>query len=556
KYRVFYMCDATPQEYYRWMDWLLENVELELVSYFSGHGTQIPDKTGREKDGLTEVLVFYDEKRRQQIAGGGVPPKITPLDGITNETISDTVMHDLIVNKEYPQTRVVLISDCCHSGTMFNFDQPVTGLHKQKPPPHVVCIGAAQDAQTAKQTQFKGVDSGVFTYNFNQLIRQKPQTTFLDLQTYMSKNIKKYQTIQITGSDQSLFNGEIIINLEDDDSELQLSNLPPLLDGAPPASITSVAPVDVPSRIEEESAKQRWAQFTSELKKPAPYDSKYRAQLTKLDQMGCINLERIQREQIPPNTQIDNCAALFFCPYEDLPHTLDTGPVNDALSMAELFIARKYNVVYLCDATPHEYYKWMDWLLENVELELCSYFSGHGTQVPDKTGKEADGLSEVMVFYNAKKKSARGGIQKITPVKGITDETVEDTTMHDLIVSKDYPQTRIVLISDCCHSGTLFNFDQPLPVNGKKKAPKTNRISVVCVGSAIDSETAKQTVLGGLESGVFTYNFCNLLKQKPHSSFLDLQQHMTKNIKKYQTIQVTATDQRLFANPVIIDARS
>lgn len=72
-------------------------------------------------------------------------------------------------------------------------------------------------------------------------------------------------------------------------------------------------------------------------------------------------------------------------------------------------------------------------------------------------------------------------------MKGITDETVEDTTMHDLIINKDYPQTRIVLITDCCHSGTMFNFDQPPPKNAKRKTPKSNTINVVCIGSAVDN---------------------------------------------------------------------
>jgi hypothetical protein len=42
--------------------------------------------------------------------------------------------------------------------------------------------------------------------------------------------------------------------------------------------------------------------------------------LQSLDAMGAINLERITRDQVP-DIRIDRCIALFFCPYEDLPHT-------------------------------------------------------------------------------------------------------------------------------------------------------------------------------------------------------------------------------------------
>jgi hypothetical protein len=132
-------------------------------------------------------------------------------------------------------------------------------------------------------------------------------------------------------------------------------------------------------------------------------------------------------------------------------------PVNDAITMATLYLKRGYKVVYLCDATPKEYYTWMDWLLENVYFEFVSYFSGHGTQMRDKTGLEKDGLSELMVFYDESKK-AEGKSTKINAISGITETTVSDNLMHDLIIEKDYPETRIVLISDCCHSGTSFFF--------------------------------------------------------------------------------------------------
>jgi hypothetical protein len=39
--------------------------------------------------------------------------------------------------------------------------------------------------------------------------------------------------------------------------------------------------------------------------------------------------------------------AMFFCPYEDLPHTLGLGPINDAVNMANLFVSRGYKVFFL-----------------------------------------------------------------------------------------------------------------------------------------------------------------------------------------------------------------
>ncbi|KAA6396434.1 MAG: hypothetical protein EZS28_008046 [Streblomastix strix] len=369
--------------------------------------------------------------------------------------------------------------------------------------------------------------------------------------------------------------------MEGDDQELQLNELQPFLEGKKAEQITSIPAVDVPSFVEVVEVFKRQKEFSAEMAKSDPYVGKYKNELLKLDGTGSINLEIRLRVQIPPNIQIDNCAALFFNPYEGLPHTLDVGPVNDGILMAQLFISKGYNVIYLCDATHHEYYKWMDQSLTNVEKKFVSYFSdkqifiyqkiikyqllfhffiillsslGHGTQTPDKTGKEADGLSEVLAFYNAKKKIASSG-EKITPMQGITDETVEDTVMHDLIISKYYPQTGVVLLTDCCHSGTMFNFDEPLPANGKLITPNTKRINIVCVGAAIDSHIAKQSVQESIESGVFTCNFNALIKSKAAATFKDLETYMEKNTEKYQTIQLTASDASNLTKQIIVAAK-
>ncbi|KAA6354625.1 MAG: hypothetical protein EZS28_049848, partial [Streblomastix strix] len=141
-----------------------------------------------------------------------------------------------------------------------------------------------------------------------------------------------------------------------------------------PAQIASIPAVNTPSKVEQQARIRRRSQFTAEMMKPAPYDCKYKIELVKFDGIGAINLEIRLRVQIPPNIQIDDCAALLLNPYEGLTHTLDDGPVNDGILMAQLFISKRYNVVYLCDATHHEYYNQMHLLLTNVGKEIVSYF--------------------------------------------------------------------------------------------------------------------------------------------------------------------------------------
>lgn len=83
--------------------------------------------------------------------------------------------------------------------------------------------------------------------------------------------------------------------------------------------------------------------------------------------------------------------------------------MNDALNLAKLFVDKKYRVFYFMDSTPAEYLRWTDWLIENVELELVSYFSGHGTQIEDKKTKDKNDMTEILAFYNANSKLKKSG---------------------------------------------------------------------------------------------------------------------------------------------------
>jgi hypothetical protein len=61
------------------MDFLLDTIYSEIVCYFrlillfhvvlfffSGHGTQCDDYTGKEEDGLMELYCFYDESKKKE----------------------------------------------------------------------------------------------------------------------------------------------------------------------------------------------------------------------------------------------------------------------------------------------------------------------------------------------------------------------------------------------------------------------------------------------------------------------------------------------------------
>ncbi|KAA6361363.1 MAG: hypothetical protein EZS28_043110, partial [Streblomastix strix] len=130
-----------------------------------------------------------------------------------------------------------------------------------------------------------------------------------------------------------------------------------------------IPPTNLPAQFicsEEEilEQKKRWSAFADYMSKPFNYPSKFKKQLQELDSLGAINLKRTNRDGIP-NLNINYAVVLFFNSYEGLPHTFD-GSFNNALNLAKLFVERKYRVFYMNDATPMDYYEWMNWLIDKV----------------------------------------------------------------------------------------------------------------------------------------------------------------------------------------------
>ena len=72
------------------------NIRLVWI-HFSGHGTQIMDRNRDEKDGMDECLV--------------------PSDVMTAGVITDDVINGILARFN-PNTRVICVFDCCHSGTI------------------------------------------------------------------------------------------------------------------------------------------------------------------------------------------------------------------------------------------------------------------------------------------------------------------------------------------------------------------------------------------------------------------------------------------------------
>ena len=85
-------------------DWLLGDVEPgdELFFQYSGHGSQMPDRSGTESDGKNECLCPVD------CHAGPWPDYV----------ILDNDIYDIFYNRLADGVKCVCVFDCCHSGTM------------------------------------------------------------------------------------------------------------------------------------------------------------------------------------------------------------------------------------------------------------------------------------------------------------------------------------------------------------------------------------------------------------------------------------------------------
>lgn len=104
------------------------------------------------------------------------------------------------------------------------------------------------------------------------------------------------------------------------------------------------------------------------------------------------------------------------------------------------------------------------------------FFAGHGASSKDDNGDEKDGFDENYVcdFTN----------QDLDPSK----HYLCDDDFSSLLTSCLSPQVHIIVISDCCHSGSVCDF----------KKPMWNGYQAVSISGCKDSQTAGDTGKGGI----------------------------------------------------------
>lgn len=204
-------------------------------------------------------------------------------------------------------------------------------------------------------------------------------------------------------------------------------------------------------------------------------------------------------------------------------YQLGVGPIDDALTVAIHHKKMGYNIIYLHNSTPQHFKKWLKHILQNTTSDLTIFYTGHGSQIRDVSGDEADGYDEVMIF---------------------DDGYIVDDDLGDYLHKYAHGQ-RIVLLTDCCHSGSIWDI-QSLKAEHEDITP-----NIISISAATDAETSKQTKLGKKDHGIFTYYFWHTFNKNPQISTIEMKNTIDPVLSRFrQMLDYCATSDDIANEPI------
>lgn len=103
------------------------------------------------------------------------------------------------------------------------------------------------------------------------------------------------------------------------------------------------------------------------------------------------------------------------------------------------------------------------------------YYSGHGTNVADQSGDEADGEDEAFCFVDS-----AGQISM--------DTIMVDDDFADIVTGSMPSGIRILILTDCCHSGTIADLSKP----------SWDDFQALSITGCMDSQTSGDVGTGGI----------------------------------------------------------
>lgn len=181
---------------------------------------------------------------------------------------------------------------------------------------------------------------------------------------------------------------------------------------------------------------------------------------------------------------------------------------NDVLVLTDNQISFRYNILQIL----------RDVIASNSKSMFFQY-SGHGVQVADKNGDEADGMDEALY-------SKYGTI--------ITDDQIFEE------VQKVSSGSKLVIVIDACHSGTIIDLPFQM-VDGRAVKINNNRLNgdIICITGCRDDQVSMDINAGDTAYGAMSNALQNLLKTlKPGTTWRQLVEQLNANLRLNKMAQV------------------
>lgn len=210
------------------------------------------------------------------------------------------------------------------------------------------------------------------------------------------------------------------------------------------------------------------------------------------------------------------------------------GCINDVHGVKSMLLSKGFpeeNIVMMTDETPKKPTKGN--ILEELN-NICTsgaeniyiHYSGHGTQVRDLNGDEADGRDEAICPLDFR----HCGM--------ITDDVIKAHLM------KVPAGCKVFIVLDCCHSGTggdlAFNIVQR---KGRLIFARDNRqaetpANVVLMSGCLPHQTSADAYLGGKAQGALTHAFLFAINHAQVSNWGQLFRTVQKIVKRGRFRQI------------------
>ncbi len=146
------------------------------------------------------------------------------------------------------------------------------------------------------------------------------------------------------------------------------------------------------------------------------------------------------------------------------------------------------------------------------------YYSGHGSNIKDTNGDEADGLDEVLV--------------------SVDFESISDDELNQVIKTNLKKDVSLFIMCDCCHSGTMID----LKYNYNEDSTVTKDIdmtgNVYYISGCRDTQYSMETVINNQTQGLLTNCFVNIMKTTPNILWNDLMNEMRSKLKEQNYSQL------------------